>query len=115
MRILLIGRNPQTREERKLLLRAEGFDATAVDPEEAPEALESGFDCLVLGSSLQRSEAAHSAQLFQSANPTGWVLRVWDRAAGAEFATSTVAPNNPAALVDALKALQRRFEAARDA
>lgn len=111
MRILLIGRNPHSREERKLLLQAEGFDATAVDPEGAPEALETGFDCLVLGSSLQRSEAAYYAQLFQSANPTGWVLRVWDRAAGTEFATSTVVPNNPSALVDALKALKQRFEA----
>lgn len=111
MKVLLIGANPQIREARQQSLLQAGVESTAASPEEAEDLIaDPGFYCLLLGSSLPESVAERLAARFNATGENRYVIRVLQEPVAKDYpyADFVVNPNNPAALLAAVKALLAR-------
>lgn len=112
MKVLLVGADATIREERRRFLADSGMDADAVSPEDAEGLIaDPVFGCLVLGSSLDEPSAEHLAARFNTIGEDRFVVRVIEPpvAKSYSYADFVVNPNNPAALLAAVKALGARW------
>jgi hypothetical protein len=114
MKILLIGNDTSLREERCRCLVDSGYTAIGASSAEAKVLIaDQEFGCLILGSSLTESDAAELADLFTLMTTVNrFVIRVACHPVAADYpyAHIVVNPANPAALLAAVCALEKRHK-----
>jgi hypothetical protein len=114
MKVLLIGNDTNLREERCRCLADSGYEAISASSDEAkPFLADPEFGCLILGSSLDEQVAVDLADLFTLVTSLHrFVIRVACHPVAADYpyAHIVVNPTNPAALLAAVCALEKRHQ-----